>query len=304
MSFNAAILIIISAFMHALWNFFSKRRNPSVAFFFITTAAATIIISPVLFMYWQAIYHLPGTIWLLLLATGVAQMVYFSGLAGAYSRGDMSLAYPLARALPVLMVTAVSFTLGNGSDIAPVSVVGMFLITVGCIILPFPHFRKMKLRTYFDIVTLMAIVAAVGTTGYTLIDDYTLKQLRYLSGIHFSNNEATLLFVSLQTTSTTLILGLSTLAYRSERQQLRQLFKNRNSVLLCGLTGMIIMVTYGLVLLSMAYVTNVSYVAAFRQLSIPIGAALGMTLQKEPRYMPKLIGIGIVSIGLLLVGLG
>ena len=69
-------------------------------------------------------------------------------------------------------------------------------------------------------------------------------------------------------------------------------------------TGVVIMATYGLVLASMAYVTNVSYVAAFRQLSIPIGAILGITLLHEPRYLPKLIGIGIVCIGLILVGIG
>ena len=70
------------------------------------------------------------------------------------------------------------------------------------------------------------------------------------------------------------------------------------------MTGVVILTTYGLVLASMAYVTNVSYVAAFRQLSIPIGAVLGFTLQQEPRYLPKLMGIGIVTVGLVLVGTG
>jgi uncharacterized membrane protein len=64
------------------------------------------------------------------------------------------------------------------------------------------------------------------------------------------------------------------------------------------------MSTYGLVLAAMAYVSDVSYVAAFRQLSIPIGAVLGLTLQQEPRYQPKIIGIGVVSVGLVLVGIG
>ena len=80
---------------------------------------------------------------------------------------------------------------------------------------------------------------------------------------------------------------------------------HNRSLLITGLiTGIAIMATYGLVLAAMAYVSNVSYVAAFRQLSIPIGAILGITLQHEPRHRPKLIGIGIVSIGLILVGIG
>ncbi len=70
------------------------------------------------------------------------------------------------------------------------------------------------------------------------------------------------------------------------------------------MTGIGIYLTYGLVLVSMNYVTNVSYVAAFRQLSIPLGALLGMALLKEPRYPPKIIGVVIVFLGLVLVSTG
>jgi drug/metabolite transporter (DMT)-like permease len=68
------------------------------------------------------------------------------------------------------------------------------------------------------------------------------------------------------------------------------------------ITGIGIYLTYGLVLASMNYVTNVSYVAAFRQLSIPLGALFGMGLLKEPRYVPKMIAVVIIFIGLMIVG--
>ena len=103
---------------------------------------------------------------------------------------------------------------------------------------------------------------------------------------------------------TAVMIGVATLLSRPERKQLVELARS-HSLLISGLfTGVVMMATYGLVLASMAYVTNVSYVAAFRQLSIPIGAVLGLTIQKEPRYLPKLVGIVIVSIGLVLVGIG
>jgi uncharacterized membrane protein len=54
----------------------------------------------------------------------------------------------------------------------------------------------------------------------------------------------------------------------------------------------------------MNYVTNVSYVAAFRQLSIPLGALFGMLLLNEPRYVPKITGVVIIFLGLTLVGVG
>jgi len=61
---------------------------------------------------------------------------------------------------------------------------------------------------------------------------------------------------------------------------------------------------YVLILFAMLYVSDASYVAAFRQLSIPLGATLGIVLLKEPRYLPKLIGIVAVYGGLVLVGMG
>lgn len=304
MSLIAAVLIIVSACMHALWNFASKRSNPSLAFFFLTTISAALLVSPLLVVYRAVLPRIPLSVWGLVAATGVAQAVYFSGLAGAYRRGDISLAYPLARALPVLLVAAISFLLGRGAEIGRLGLAGMVLVTAGCVILPLPHFRTLRLRDYLDTVYLMAFVAAVGTTGYTLIDDHALRQLRTAADLPLSNTEITLLFIALQTTSTAIMLGVGSLLHPTERRLLAEALHKRALLLSSTATGVVIMATYGLVLASMAYVTNVSYVAAFRQLSIPIGATLGLTLQKEPRYFPKLMGIGVVSAGLILVGIG
>ena len=54
----------------------------------------------------------------------------------------------------------------------------------------------------------------------------------------------------------------------------------------------------------MNYVTNISYVAAFRQISIPLGAIFGMSLLKEPRHPPKLVGVSTIFIGLVMVAIG
>jgi len=304
MNIVAAALIIVSAFFHASWNLVSKRRNPSLAFFFISAVSAAVIMSPVLVIQRQTLPRIPTAIWMLVLATGVAQAVYFFGLAGAYRRGDMSLAYPLARALPVLLVAAISLALGRGAGIGFLGLAGMILIAAGCIMLPHPNFREIRLREYADIVVLMALIAAVGTTGYTLIDDQALRQLRAMPDSRLSNIEVTLLFIALQTISTALMLGIAALLVRPERRQLPVVLRDPSIVMFGLVTGVVIMATYGLVLTSMAYVSNVSYVAAFRQLSIPIGAILGIALQHEPRHLPKLIGIGVVSVGLVIVAVG
>jgi drug/metabolite transporter (DMT)-like permease len=304
MTWTAALLIITSAVMHALWNFVSKRRHPSLAFFSVAAASAAVAASPLVVIHWRLMPLIPASAWALIVATGFAQAVYFSGLSGAYQHGDLSLAYPLARALPVLMVAAISILIGRGQQIGGIGLLGMVLISFGCIILPLPRFRGLRLRDYRSAVYHMAVVAAIGTTAYTLIDDSALRQLRTAADLPLTSTQTTLLFIALQALSTTIVLGLVSLARSPERRRLAAMVHNRQQLTSGMLTGVFIMATYGLVLVSLAYVRNVSYVAAFRQLSIPIGAVLGLTLQQEPPYRPKLVGIIIISVGLIMVGVG
>lgn len=303
MTATAAVLIVTSAFMHAFWNFVSKRRSPTLAFFWLAATAAAVALSPLLVVYWQTLSLIPAAVWRLIALTGLAQLVYFFGLAGAYRQGDISLAYPLARALPVLLVAAISLLLGTGGEIGAMALLGMALIMVGCIILPLSDFQTVRPRDYFDALYLMVAVAALGTTGYTLIDDHVLRELRMVSN-QMAIYEVTLLFMALQTLSTAVMLGLGTLLYKPERRRLLLLLRDRSLLVTGLLTGIVVTAAYGLALAAMAFVSNVSYVAAFRQLSIPMGALLGFTLGQEPRYRPKTIGIAIVSGGLILVGIG
>ncbi|MCY3759412.1 MAG: drug/metabolite transporter, partial [Acidobacteria bacterium] len=59
-----------------------------------------------------------------------------------------------------------------------------------------------------------------------------------------------------------------------------------------------------LILAAMTWSHNVSYVVAFRQISIPLGALLGIFWLKEPLPLPKAIGLLILLIGLILVAVG
>ena len=68
--------------------------------------------------------------------------------------------------------------------------------------------------------------------------------------------------------------------------------------------GVVIVVTYSLVLAAMEFVTNVSYVVAFRQVSIPIGVLLGVTLLREKVRAPRWLGVAVMLTGLILVALG
>lgn len=297
----ALVLVIISTFMHALWNYLGKRRSPSASFFLLASFSTAVCLSPVLIYYRQALPQVLPAVGGLLLATGIFQAIYYIGLAGAYRFGQLSVAYPLARALPALLVTVVSALLMIGKPVGWLGWVGVVTVVAGCLAIPLTSFRAWRLSSYFNLCCALAFMAACGTTGYTIIDSQALARLRALPGLGMSALEIAVLFMVLETSAIALILSIYVLLNPAERKAFQEI--RRNGWPYAALTGLIITVTYGLVLAAMAYVTNVSYLAAFRELSIPLGALLGMTLQKEPAPLPKLVGIGVVLVGLLLVGL-
>ena len=69
------------------------------------------------------------------------------------------------------------------------------------------------------------------------------------------------------------------------------------------LTGGWITVTYALVLLAMAYADDVSYVVAFRQISIPMGVGMGIFFLREPAGSAKLVGTLTLVVGVLFIAL-
>lgn len=104
MTLIAIIPVTTSAFIHALWNLLGKRQNPSAGFFLIVSSFARLVVFPILLGYRNSLSLFPLFLWRWVFITSCFQIVYYLGLAGTYRHGDMSMAYPLVRALPVVLV--------------------------------------------------------------------------------------------------------------------------------------------------------------------------------------------------------
>ena len=144
-------------------------------------------------------------------------------------------------------------------------------------------------------------MAAIGITSYTIIDSEALRCLGEIPGKSFNKIEASVIYLILQGLSSSFWMGAFIIFSPMERQSFTAVLRfSKGQVVL---TSIGLYLGYGLALASMNYVTNVSYVAAFRQLSIPIGATFGMVILNEPRYMPKIIGVTAIFVGLVIAGL-
>jgi drug/metabolite transporter (DMT)-like permease len=149
---------------------------------------------------------------------------------------------------------------------------------------------------------LLALVAALGTVGYSILDDRALRLLRAGDGLTAGNLAVTLVYAIIAGISASLWLGAFVALRREDRRQARAL--TRADLRQAFLVGLFIFVGYALVLVALALVPNVGYAVAFRQLSIPLGAVLAIVLLKEPAYRPRLLGVGMVFVGLVLVATG
>lgn len=302
MTTTALLLLVVAAATHAGWNLIGKRHHPSAAFFMVALGIGTLWLVPASYRYWHAVPHLPPVVWMFLGLTCVCQAFYFIMLAGAYRHGHMSVAYPLARSIPALVVLGMTRLLSQGDPVTPLCIAGIVLVVVGGFVLPMRRLGELRLRNYLNASCLFAVLAAVGITGFTIIDDRALRTLRADSALGLDKMSAALVYFQFEEFGSALLLATYVFAAAGRRSEVAEVVRTKRLPLVVA--GFGLAVTYTLVLTAMGYVTNVSYVYAFAQLSIPLGALGGVVLLREPPYVAKFLGAGTIFAGLVLVALG
>jgi len=297
MSLIAFVLVVISAILHACWNIFGKKVSPTVAFFTLAFLAGVLPLTPV------ALPLAVGNLGLLedllpyLLISGICQAIYSASLALAYAKGEISVAYPLARALPVLLVAWLSAWIGLQTLSEPLAYLGIVLVLLGALLLPMKHFRDFRFSLYSNRCTAFALLAAFATAGYSVVDKLAIDITNRTLDI--SALEIACLYIWLEGVSASIFLLLGQGWSPRLRHALWTLI--RTDKLAISAAGFMITLTYLLVLWAMQYSENLSYVVALRQLSIPVGALLGAFLFKEFIGPTKLSALVLLCIGLSLV---
>ncbi|OUY08650.1 DMT family transporter [Acinetobacter populi] len=293
MSGFAILLLCLSTIAHASWNLFGKKgAEAGLSFYLIAVVASCVFYVPLLAFGRHWFDVLPASFWILVFFAGIAETFYFMGLAGAYRFCSLGLSYPLARALPVLLVPIGSFLIFH-QTMSISALLGVVCVVIGMLgLLRFDQGSRHK-----GYMIAFALLAALGTMAYSMID-YQALQLagEYLPDI--PKLQIALFYAACQGIATIPFLAMILLK-RSERQKLITTFRlYRNTAIWAGL---VMAITYTLVLFSYMFVTNVSYAVAFRQLSIPIGVLFGVVFLKEPLTPRIAIANLIVLLGLILV---
>ena len=220
----------------------------------------------------------------------------FIGLFKAYAAADMSLAYPVARSLPVLLVAVVSAVIYPGRYPGFWGAAGLLVVCCGCLLMPLKNFADFNLKNYTGTAMRYILLAAIGTTGYTVIDAELARICTAPDGYNAMIAAYLLSFVI--NTELGITMGALTLLKREERRHFKELISSLHQLIYPVLTGVFSSIAYALVLAAMTMVTHLSFLQAFRQMSLPIGMLLGIIILKEPAHRPKLVGMFLIICGL------
>ena len=299
MGIDAIILVLVSVSMHATWNFLSKKSTSSAAFFCISSFTAALCWIWALFVYGMPADSLQFKGLCLWGCSLLFETIYFVGLFNAYSRVDMSLAYPVARALPVLLVAGVTAIIYPGRYPNGWGFLGLLIVCCGCLLMPLKKFSDFSLKNYFNKAMLFIVLAAVGTTGYT-INDSILVKICASSPEHDSLTAAYLVsFVINFGLGCT--MAMIVIFRKKERENFKHLVSSFREAVYPAVAGILSSLAYLLILLAMMRTTQLSFLQAFRQMSLPIGLMLGIFILKEPAYRPKLAGCAMIVTGLVVI---
>lgn len=297
MSFTAFFLIVLSATLHAAWNLLAKKNRLTLPFYMLISAVATATWLHVQF--WTPVHltELPWKFWGFLALSQASDFLYCWGLIHTYRKMEMSAAYPVVRALPILLTVFVTGCFGWGTLLSAAAKTGILIVFAGCLLMPLKRFAEFRLANYLNRGMLFIFLTACGTTGYTVFDSRAQKAMAEAAA-EVSKPIVSMTYYSTRALTLCCCLSLAVFLTGKNREILKGYWKKRDKSPL--LAGAFASCSYILVLLAMNYVDNVSYVQVFRQLGLPIGMAAGIFFLGEHGTRTKYAGVALILLGLLL----
>jgi uncharacterized membrane protein len=284
------ILVLVSAFTHAYWNFIFKRERGTQAFIGLTklTEIALFLVPFIYFISKDEIALL--RYWPFYVVGALLVVFTYIFLGQAYKTGDLSAVYPIARGGALLFLPGLAY-LFIGERIDAVGLVAILLIIIGLFSLQLPSFRWREIKRvaagFKSPATVHAMLAAFTVACYTLWDKHSISYLppfiyfyayTAIAGITY----AALIFVK----------------YPFEAVK-AEWTRHKYAIVQVGLLNTF---SYMLILLALKSV-KASYVVALRQLSIAFGVFLGWKLLRELFPFPKKVGVAFLLAGCFLISL-
>jgi len=283
------ILILISCFTHAGWNLLARRKRRELAFFRRMLILTVPVSLAAIGISLRFPHSFPPTAWLCVLASGLICGLYYCFLGLAYGSSDFTVVYPVARALPVLIVAGLDMLRGRYPSGPGWG--GLLLVVGGCMLAPQASYRGFDFRHYGSRAILWVLLTAGAIVGFTMFDKIAAEAVRpgLPSAVIYCGFFHIFACVS--------YVAVHALVAR-EKEGAREVgWKLPAFGALLGFG------TYALVLWAYQMAEQTSYLLAFRQFSIFIGVVLAFHVYREKGLAVRLPATLAILGGLVLVAL-
>jgi len=300
-SLTALILLVVAAALHTGWNLLVKRAGEKQIFTWWAMVVGTACFAPLL----AFSAPLPATIWPYVLASALVETIYYLALLRAYTIGDFSLIYPLARgAAPAFLALWAALFLGERPHAGGIA--GLALLLLGLLLVGGAARRaamrqgsvalalnaggvaaqpRWRLTAFAGSATAAALTVACCISIYSVIDGAAVR-------------------IAPPIPYTVAVIGASALMMtpavlaRYGRQAV--VAEWRANWLRIVLVGMLTLVTYALVLQAYA-LGRVSYAGAVREISVVFAALVGWRWLGEGFGGWRVTGALLIFVGILVI---
>ena len=285
------LLALLSGTLHAVWNFFSKKKADELPVMLLGVWFANLTL-------------LPASIWIIketgfsigifsfAIISALSDIAYYFFILRSYREGELSLMYPAARGTGVALVAIFSMLIFH-EQIAPMAVLGIGLVIVG--IFSFALKDGLSWRLLKNSAKSLKYAFLLGCTVviYTLIDRAGVQQYNPILYLNLTG-------IISATILTPIIFRNELGTANGIKAFIRKEWKY------AAIIGYGITVSYLIILFIYACYAEAksSYITPIREFSVVIGSVLGFIFLKEKITVNKVIGIVTILLGMIMIKIG
>ncbi|RWR09690.1 DMT family transporter [Paenirhodobacter populi] len=287
MTLASLFLIVLASFFHASWNLLAKRAaSVGPVFVFAYNLIACVAYAPwVLYLLAQGriIWTSAGIGFVLL--SGVIHLTYSLCLQRGYQVADLSVVYPIARGTGPMLSSIGAFLI-LGETPSGTGLLGLALVVAGLLLIATQGRLAAFTRPGGQAGVRWGTATGGLIAGYTVVDAYAVKALGIAPVVldWFSNLLRFFLLLPLVLTNP-----------RRAIESMRGHWWTAMGV------GLLSPLSYILVLAALTGGAPLSLVAPMREMSMMVGALMGMLILREKVGPWRLVGCGVLIASVILL---
>lgn len=287
MTLLAIGLVLLSAVLHALRNYFAKATEDTRSFLLVQEliTLAVFLVPAILIANTLDKEMLAASVGLGLL-TGLPHALYWLWLSRSLEEGDLSHVYPLMRSSPALVLLINVLFLGE--DLQLLGIIGVLLTSLGVYLINLTSLKRLfePIRAIFhEKATRYATLTLLAITAFSILDGHNSPKVNMWVYIYCSTFLAVMIY------------SVHVVRTRTRSQIAVQWKRHRPSLIAAASISL-----PGYLLILAAFrLSPVSYVVGMRQTSVLIAILLGGMVLKEGRMGMRFLAGSMIVAGALLI---